>query len=86
MATSIMDTIQENVNPVSVSNALYELMLDWRSTVMMSQMAPNRSTRKKYNKKRSWIEGALSRFLGQNVLETRRLLEQHFGLKVGGPS
>lgn len=86
MARRIMDVMQENVDPVSVSNALYELMVDWRSCVIMAEMVGNKSGNRKYRSKRSWIETALGRFFGVDDREMRGMLEQHFSVKVkGGP-
>ena len=82
MAQSIMDVMEENLNPRSVSNALYELMVDWRACVMMSQMQPTKAGRKQYNRKRSWIEQTLGRFFNKHDMEMRSLLEQHFDIKV----
>lgn len=82
MARSIMDVMQENVNPVSVSNALYELMVDWRNMVLTADQAPNPSQEKKLRSKRKWLETALGRFFGCNDAEMRELLEDHFDIKV----
>jgi hypothetical protein len=77
-----MDAMEENLNPRSVSNALYELMVDWRGCVMMSQAQATKQGRKMYNKKRNWIEQTLGRFFNKGDLEMRALLEQHFAIKV----
>lgn len=82
MAQSIMDALEENLNPRSVSNALYELMVDWRACVMMSHMQSTKHGRKQYNKKRAWIEQTLGRFFNKSDLDMRALLEQHFNIKV----
>lgn len=78
MAKSIMEVIQEHVNPTSVSNAIYEVMVDWRNHVLMAEQAATASQEKRHTKKRGWTEQVLSRFLGVDQIQTRNLLNQHF--------
>lgn len=80
MARSIMDVVQENVNPVSVSNTLYEMMLDWRNCVVLIQEGACKSKHKMRHKK-SLIERYLSWFMGVDGKEMRALLHEHFGIK-----
>lgn len=82
MAQTIMDVMEENLNPRSVSNALYELMVDWRACVMTAQATPTKHGRKKHNQKRKWLEQTLGRFFNRGDLEMRRLLEEHFHIRV----
>ena len=81
MARSIMDVMHENVNPTSVSNALYEIMLDWRSCMLMREMAGTKSAKQKLKLRRAMIEKDLSRFFCITPFEMRDLLEQHFAMK-----
>lgn len=80
MARSIMDVVQENVNPVSVSNALYEIMLDWRSCAMMIQSGQADSKRR-MRYKMAIIERYMAWFLQVDGSEMRRLLRAHFDIK-----
>lgn len=82
MAQTIMEAMEDNLSPRSVSNALYELMVDWRACVLMSQAQATKQGRKMYNKKRNWIETTLGRFFNRSDMEMRTLLERHFDLKV----
>ena len=82
MAQSIMDVMEESLDPRSVSNALYELMVDWRACVLLSQAQATKKGRQQWNKKRSWIETTLGRFFNRGDLEMRALLEAHFGIRV----
>lgn len=88
MAQSIMDAIENNLNQRTVSNALYELMLDWRASVerwheYSGDSNKSKTERKNANKKRKWIEIMIGRFLNKDYLEVRALLEKHYGVKVG---
>lgn len=82
MARSIMTVMQENVNPVSVSNALYELMVEWRSIAIEQNQSPNTSRMKKLSSKRNWTENTIARFFGVEPKEMRVLLSEHFGVVV----
>lgn len=82
MARSIMDVMQENVNPVSVSNALYEMMIDWRSACLMLEMKPTGSAKVKLKIRRQMLEKDLSRFFCIDPFEMRRLLNKHFDMNV----
>lgn len=84
MATSMMELIEESLDPRAISNAIYEMMVDWRGCVMMSHSATNKSNRKQWNRKRAWLETTLGRFFNRGDLEMRALLEKHFGIKVVG--
>lgn len=82
MATSIMDAMHEHVNPTTVSNALYEMMVEWFSCVTMQITADTKSQRRKFDDKRRWTEVALGRFFNQDALGMRALLEEHYGVRV----
>lgn len=82
MVSTIMTVIEENLDPRSVTNSLYELMVDWRSAVYQAHIATSESNRKKFNRKRTWIETTLSRFFNKDPQEMRALLEDHFDVKV----
>lgn len=86
MTRPIMEVMQENVDPVSTSNALYELMVDWRSCVVLADTVGTANGNRKYRTKRKWTETVLSRFFGVPDHEMRSMLEQHFDVVVkGGP-
>jgi hypothetical protein len=77
-----MDAIHENVDPTTVSNALYEMMVEWFSCVTMQVGGTTKSQRRKYDEKRRWTETAIGRFMNKSTLEMRELLEVHYGVKV----
>lgn len=79
MPQTIMDRIQESVTPESVSNAIYEIMLDWRAYTVRIQNNEPRKTRMK--DKRGTLEVVLARFFNCDHLEVRRMLSTHFGIK-----
>jgi hypothetical protein len=74
-----MDVLHANVNPVSTSNALYEMMLDWRACVMMRD-ASSKAGRAKLKIKRQVLEANLARFFGVDIKEMRELLNAHFDM------
>lgn len=88
MARTIMDAVQENVNPVSVSNTLYEIMLDWRTCVMlidnkMYGSGEGKQSKSKLRYKKALIERYLAWFMGTDGKEIRTLLHRHFGIEEG---
>lgn len=82
MARSIMAVMQENVNPVSTANALYELMIDWRSVAMATEVCESRHRERKLRSHRSWTEKALARFFCIEPREMRELLQEHFDIVI----
>ena len=77
MARTIMDAVQENVNPVTVSNTIYEMMLDWRNCVILIQTGQAKS-KSKLRHKKQLIERYLAWFMGTDGQEIRALLNKHF--------
>lgn len=82
MPQSIIERIADVVNPTQVSNVIYEIMVDWRSYTMRINNNEPRKTRMR--DKRETLEVVLARFLNTDVMDTRRMLEAHFGIKVKG--
>lgn len=82
MPSNIMRRIQDNVNPTSVSNAIYEIMVDWRAYTMRINNKEPKGTR--LRDKRAVLEMVLSRFFNCDTQETRRLLAEHFGIEAQG--
>jgi hypothetical protein len=82
MGKSMVDAIHENVDPTTVSNALYEMMVEWFSYVAMQNAGTTKSQKRKWDEKRRWTETAIGRFLNKSTLEMRELLEEHYGVKV----
>lgn len=82
MAQTIMDRIQDSVTPTSVSNAIYEIMLDWRSFTMRINNDEPRKSRLRY--KRETLEVVLSRFFNTHPDEMRAMMEEHFDIKASG--
>lgn len=80
VTSSLMDTVQEHLDPTSVSNALYEVMLDWREYSMRIKQARNRGERNDFASKRNVLEKVLSRFVNLPQHEVRNLLSEHFGI------
>jgi hypothetical protein len=82
MAESILDVMRDNLNAASVSNALYELMVEWFTAATLQVAGPTQSAIKKWGKKRSWIERTLAKFFNVSDHEMRDLLEEHYGVKI----
>ncbi len=86
MNKTIMEVIQENVNPVTISNSLYEIMLDWRATVVLiadpSTFDNRKQSRSRLKYKKMLLERYLANFIGVSNVEVRELLTQHFDIKV----
>jgi len=78
MARTIMDVIQEQITPTTVSNALVETMLDWRRVVMEEQSGTNLRQRERLKVQRNTLEKVLSHFLGIQPWQVRTLLTDHF--------
>lgn len=79
---SLISRMQEAVTPTSVSNAIYEIMVDWRAYTMRINNDEPRKTRMR--DKRETLEVVLARFFNTDTMEVRRMLEQHFDIKVKG--
>lgn len=78
-----MDRIHESIDPTSVSNAIYELMVDWNGMVMrLNNDLTKHRTRTK--DKIRHLEAILSRFFNVDPVEMRKMLEEHFGNKRVG--
>lgn len=82
MAQTIMTVIEDSLDPRSVTNALYELMVEWRSCVYEASITPSKSRRRTVDRKRKWIENTLGRFFNKDRVQMRELLEGHFQVKV----
>lgn len=80
MAKTIIEAIHESLDPTTVSNAIYETMLDWYSLTSRIQAGEPRKTRMK--DRRSANEVLLARMLGMEHTEVRRLLALHFGVEA----
>lgn len=78
---SLMERIQESVTPTSVSNAIYEIMIDWRAYTMRINNDEPHKTRMR--DKRKTLEVCLARFFNTDTREVRKMLEQHFDMKAG---
>lgn len=80
---SIMDRIHENIDPTSVSNAIYEMMVDWNGMIIRlnNDLTTHRARTKD---KVRHLEAILSRFFNVDPIEMRSILEQHFGIKRAG--
>lgn len=82
MPRSIMEVMQENVSPVSVSNALYELMVDWRALALQTTLVCSHSKERSLRSKRAYLETILGRFFLVSDDEMQKLLEQHFDIQI----
>jgi hypothetical protein len=80
MSRTIMSVMQENVNPVSVSNSIYEMMLDWRNCSIRLRMDPTAKHKGRLKIERNIIERSLARFFGVGRREMRTMLREHFDL------
>jgi hypothetical protein len=78
MAESIISAVEGSLDPRSVTNALYETMVEWRSCVIEIEQAATASRAKRLRKKREWIERMIGRFINRDAEETRTLLSNHF--------
>jgi len=81
---SIITSIQDNLDPTSVSNALYETMLDWRTMHVdlverRRNGVRNQSTRT-LETRRVVMEKVIGRFINTPAEDVRRMLCDHYGL------
>lgn len=83
MASTITDMIERELDPTTVANALYELMLEWYQSETVFRLAPardsgtGRSARRNAAALARWI----GRFLQVDEKQARELLLAHYELK-----
>lgn len=78
MAHSIIQAIEGHLDPTTVSNAIYETMVEWRSLTIKINTGEPRKTRNK--DRRANLEVLMARFLGMEHHEVRDLLRKHFDM------
>lgn len=76
---TIIDKLQEHLQPDQVANALYETMLDWK--IASDRIRKLESGSKEWMRqlgKLTAYEKCLCKFFGVSMLQMQALLEQHF--------
>lgn len=81
MGTTLMERIQEELEPEAIGNALYELMLDWYQTEMDIRHARTKAAKNKAKLKQTWTLKVIGKFLQLDEDQLRKLLHRHFNLE-----
>lgn len=84
MKNSIIQRVTEVVDPTSVSNVIYEIMLDWRAYTERINDPNSKGHRSRLKYKRETMEVIIARFLSTDIISARRMLEEYFDVKVIG--